>query len=330
MPPTLTDIPAELSQLIFKSCSQHALHSLSLTCKSLSERVIPHLYRVVDISIHNRPPIIGRHLFHSRELVTDHCPLESSTFKIIRHQHACLNSLSKHPEYATYVEVFKWTLIPTPDIGEPSSDNLLIALFEEVETKIWPVFQTLRNVKTLDLGSLHKSYVRYAAETPSVLFPNATSIRLLGCMSHRLATSILYSVDASKLTHLALDSVQDWDPEPDGRPMCRTRQQAVRRYNLRRGRRTEENHNAEATPPRPMRALLPQLKGKCTTLRSLFLRQAAYDDGQSANIHDRPDEEIYTEWADFASSVVLTLETLVVGYAAKRRACTTAYGPLSP
>ena len=92
-------------------------------------------------------------------------------------------------------------------------------------------------------------------------------------MHYGLATSILYSIDPSKLERLALDNLQDEGQYADGSPM-----------NYDDGSNPQA-HTQTINPdgsrgfvfPGPIRGVLKPLEGRCTALKHLLLRKAGQE-----------------------------------------------------
>lgn len=304
----ISTLPVEIFQEILKYCSQFQLAQLAQTSHSVLQHVIPFLYRTVDVSTHNRLAAEDPGPHYGILQCADSKPLRATPPQALRRQHSLLHALIHHPEYATYVREFTWTLLFVSDVGKPNPHELPPTLISYPETKIWDVFSLLTNVQKLDLASLHGYYVPYAAACPPTLFSSATSIRLLGWMSHALAVSILHSIDPTKLTHLALDDLQDWGQYTDGRPMSRDDGSRIR-Y------RTESTHpdgSRGEVFPGPMRGLLPRLEGRCSSLTTLHLRMAGIENPYRSDYSVKADEQAYMEWAWFLNSVRPTLQHLSI------------------
>ena len=188
------------------------------------------------------------------------------------------------------------------------------------EASIWDAFRTLTHVKYLDFAALPTYYIPYMAEHPRILFPSATSIRLLGVMPRSLPKCILESVDPCKLTHLALDDVQDWGLSEKGLPMTADEAYAI-------GSRQIETQNADGTPrtvyPGPMHGvLLESFARRCTALKCLHLRKAGPRCGDRGESFASADEKVYSEWAVALASLNIqeTLETLIIEQGIFRKA----------
>lgn len=130
---------------------------------------------------------------------------------MIHRQHSFLLSLLRYPEHGKYVRHLAWTLSFAPGIKGEGNQLLNGDILQVPETKFWEAFESMTNVENLDLASLHGCCTPYLMQCPSILFPSAVSIRLLGRFPFRLASAILHSVDATRLQQLCLDDVQDGD-----------------------------------------------------------------------------------------------------------------------
>lgn len=304
------DLPRDIFFAILDICAAHrgALYNLSLTSKAIQSSCIPLLYRNVDLSTHNRGRLVE---FEDGQVVQecwadandDYLPDDAKP-----RQDSFLRTLTAHPEYGAFVRSFAWTLIWT---GYPPWVGL-----RDIEFHTWSVFSSLTNVQDLDLASLHcNRSERYVRQNPPRLFSSAVRIRLLGWMHYGLVTSILHSVDPSKLQHLALDNLQDEGQYADGSPMSLDDGD----YLLGKIETINPDGSRGFMFPGPMRRVLEPLEGRCTALKSLLLRKAGQESIQLESCNftgmggwsPEADDAVYGEWATFLSSVIPTLEILV-------------------
>ena len=308
--PNLACLPAEILDVICESCQQHDLLSLNRLSRALYRITAPLLYRLVNVSTHNREHATIPRSSTGMELWADVDPLCPPPVAMIRRQHSFLITLLMHPGYGRYVRSFTWTLIFASDIKGEGARLPAEKILQYPETKIWEAFRSMVNIEKLDLASLHYYYKPYLLECPSSLFSSASSIRLLGRFSFRLASAIVHAVDATKLKQLSLDDVQDWGQYADGTPTP-----ASEGRNL--NRRTE-HQNPDGTRglvfSGPMRGLLPLLKDRCLFLTHLFLRKAGQIENspRMKNWSAPVDEEVYAEWAAFIESVKSSLKVLIL------------------
>jgi len=303
----LGDLPQDIFFEILDICGAHkgALYNLSLTSKSIRDTCLPLLYRKVDLSTHNRGRLTEFEDDVCWEIWADadgdYVPDDARL-----RQYSFLRTLTAHPEYGSFVRSFAWTLIWTGSFNTTSK-------LEDIEFAVWDVFTSLTNVQDLDLASLHYNFLEpFVRQNPPRLFSSAVRVRLLGWMHRGLVTSILYSVDPSKLAHLALDNLQDEGQYPDGSPMMFEDGENVRDHT--------ETVNPDGSHgfvfPGPMRNILKPLEGCFTALKYLLLRKAGQQEidhmlspvpGWSPEI----DDAVYSEWASFLSSVKPTLEVFI-------------------
>jgi hypothetical protein len=119
--------------------------------------------------------------------------------------------MSARLKLARHVKSFTWTLVWL-DYGEEQ--------LTEVDRLTWRVFQSLVNVTTLDLASLHEvSDDTYVRQNPAELFPAVTNLRLGGWMHRGLVRAVLTSLNGGKLRSLKLDYLQDEGAFPGGTPI---------------------------------------------------------------------------------------------------------------
>lgn len=301
----LEDLPQDIFFEILDICAAHkgALYNLSLTSKSIQNTCLPLLYRDVDLSTHNRGRLVEEEDECCWELWADldgHYVPDDARLR----QHSFLRTLTAHPEYGAFVRSFAWTLIWT---GSWNTTSRL----EDIEFAVWDVFTSLTNVKDLDLASLHYNFLEpFVRQNPPRLFSSAVRVRLLGWMHRGLVKSILYSVDPSKLAHLALDNLQDEGQYPDGSPVRSDDGENVRDH--------KETVNRDGSHgfvfPGPMRNILTPLEGRCMALKFLLLRKAGQElieRGNWTGWSPEIDDAVYREWASFLSSVKSTLEVFI-------------------
>ncbi|MCJ1336466.1 hypothetical protein MMC09_001742 [Bachmanniomyces sp. S44760] len=320
----LQSLPGELIYSILEFCDSSSILAFMITGSYLFTSGIPALYRDVDLSIHNREPERDTASMYKPVLWADQTPLRSTPPSFLKRQHNFIYSILKRPELAKYVHHFSWTLVFSSDSGRPWPDVLPEMLLEPPETEIWNVFEKMTNVRTLDLASLHVHWIPYAQDCPSKLFSSATSIRLLGWMSYSLATSILHSVTAERLRHLALDDLQDWGQEYDGKPISWFYGHDIRGLQ----EYSDDSTTRGEVFPGPMRRLLQPLEGKCHQLTSLFLRKAGQEHAFVQDFNEKADEEVYIEWASFVRTVKPTLKSLVFEQAGKQRLSISGTRPM--
>ena len=219
-------LPADLMQLIFDLMvsDTQTLATAGLVCRSWRALSLRSLLEEVDLSSHNRgrvPEFDDEDEDEDSSLAFSVGPVMSDysdqyrPANLVSRQRAFLCLLSDHPELALYVKKLTWTLIWV-DFGEDLDSEDLT----DINKKTWDVFDRMQNVTNLDLASLHdignKPYIR---QNPARLFPAVTHLRLVGWMHRGLIKAIVTSLDATKLTSLKLDHLQDEGALPDGTPM---------------------------------------------------------------------------------------------------------------
>ncbi|KAI9752610.1 MAG: hypothetical protein M4579_005558 [Chaenotheca gracillima] len=294
---SLTKLPLELLEWIMRYMSSPDLLSLCLASCTTYEVGLPILNRNVDVSNHNDKGLFRSYYpkikVESENL--DRALTDAERESLHRRQESLVERLLDHPERGADIRSLTWTLRTWDNIDERE-----YAEDPETEEDMWKAFQTMRNVQTVDIAS-----VLYARElkAPPPLFASATSIRLLGQMSHVMARSILRSVDPSKLTTLVLDNVQDFGQKSEGVDLDAS--------NPERKKESMYKGRPDCRFPGPMRSHLYPLVGKCTTLRHLSLHSIGQEAPWDSNRWGIEREvNRYKEWAAFINSVKPSLETL--------------------
>jgi hypothetical protein len=137
-------------------------------------------------------------------------------------QVAFLRLIISRPELALVVQSLSWTLMWPGPQDDNSTDE---------ELHLWDVFSLMKNVKTLDLVSVHHNgHFQYARQNPDVLFPAVCDLRLGGWMHRGLAKAIITSVSPRNLVALNLDHLQDEGAWLRGHPItCDVVEEATRR-----------------------------------------------------------------------------------------------------
>ena len=332
-PLSLLSLSNEILTLIGGFLPRRDVLSFALVSRFVNTIAVPVIYGTVDLSIHNRGRVRDRdgggnltHYQHSRSYRCDDVPSLALT-----KQEKFLDQVRQHPEYAGYVQSLCWTLLL---LAEPEwhRETRIWPLLNTGRTypllgrddrpilHIWEVFQSLINVKTLDLAYLsHDHSHPLASAFPNALFPSATSIRLSGVFDYALAASIL-AANPAKLRHLIWDNVQQ--PKQD---RSLFRQTNLRQpYHQQRAGHWNDLTLFSGKPdfyfswPGPMHNLLGSLIGRCTNLTSLELhnpgeRGPRYTSGRSemTPIYSALDEDIYFEWAEFIQSHKRTVQHLL-------------------
>nr|OQO28941.1 hypothetical protein B0A51_05340 [Rachicladosporium sp. CCFEE 5018] len=214
--------------LVFETLSTHldyvTLCNAGLASREWRSLSLPALIKHVDVSSHNN----GR----QREweypvyypVVNAEDSWEYRQPNLIKRQRAFVRLLVEQPKLARHVHALSWTLIWQNIVGEVGPEEIEGADegLTDLDLRTWDVFASLTNVKYLDLASLHtlnSPEYTYVRQSPAVLFPAVTDLRLLGWTHRGLVRSIFSSIDATKLRSLRLDYLNDEGSLPDGRPM---------------------------------------------------------------------------------------------------------------
>lgn len=401
-PASFLGLPTELLLIVFEHCDTRGLAALSGVAKQYNNICRPIIFRQVDLSSHNRGkvlctfPTAYEFLHTSWDEPSDSLMCNDIPPNIHKRQEAFLSALIRNPSLAQHVETLSWTLLLLDSNRRTHSQIDRFAINQSVVlhpkspfNKIWNVFASLVSVRKLDLAWLSRHHAMPLIHSiPRVLFPAATSVRLVGVMPYALAASILLT-KPQKLLHLDLDNLQqsgiipsipiDRVSETDDRYPETSHSNAetnckiltishilvlllesnhrdaylddtdavvdlldelfekVRRIEKRPARPTSTRvHIPTLIPPHrqtrqswnniapfgseseyfnasgSMQNLLGALAGKCTSLRSLYLRKA----GPRDQFDFRPacrskEDDIYAEWAIFLASVKPTLECLI-------------------
>jgi len=212
---------------------------------------------------------------------------------LFRRQQLLIRTLRAQPQLGKFVKSLTWTHRTWSD--GPGEDDCL------KEGPTWAAFKTLSNIEKLDFCSMVS---RREIHAPPPLFSSAKWISIGGQMSHALATSILHSVDPSKITYLELDNLQDLG-------QLRKHKAIPLDQDLGQLRETTyPDRSPKVRHPGAMRDHLRFLEGRCTALRTLVMRsvgQDYYRDWLWSAVHD---EKRYSEWARFIDSTRSSLQGL--------------------
>ena len=343
-PASFKGLPIELLLLVLEHCDTQGLVALSGVAKNYNNICRSIVFREVDLSIHNRGKVLctfpatyqcppDRWFEPSDSLQCNNVPTNMQ-----KRQEAFLLALIADPSLAQHVKTFSWTLLLLDSnrrisLENPFKINESVLLGPKSPfKKIWNVFASLTSVRTLDLAWLSRHLAMPLIHSiPPILFPAATSVRLVGVMPYSLAASILLA-NPQNLLHLDIDNLQQsgiipsthiedlLDDTAAGKthgikrrpakpilipPHLQTRQSW---NNVRPFRTNSKYFNA----PGPMQNLLGALAGKCTSLKTLRLRKAGARDQFDFTPACRSKEvDFYAEWAIFLASVKPTLESLI-------------------
>lgn len=217
-PGSFTGLPAELSLMIMEYLDKPDLAVLSRVSKGYSSICRPIIFRTVDLSIHNRGKVLCT--FSGSPLIrwdepSDSLQCNNIPLNFQKRQEAFLSALIRNPSLCQHVENLSWTLLL---LASNRRDHLRIdpfAIDQKVPlnpkspfNEIWNVFASLTSVRTLDLAWVSRHLAMPLIHSiPPVLFPAATSVRLVGVMPYALAASILLA-NPQALLHLDFDNLQ--------------------------------------------------------------------------------------------------------------------------
>ncbi|KAK6441558.1 hypothetical protein LTR95_002202 [Oleoguttula sp. CCFEE 5521] len=191
-------------------------------------RVFEHLttdldYRV-DVSSQNngRQPELEHPVYYP--VVNAEDSWEYRQPNLVKRQRAFIRLLVEQQKLARHVHAFTWTLTWQNIAGEVGPEEIEGADegLTDLDRRTWDVFASLTNVRYLDLASLHTlkgAEYKFVRQTPAVLFPSITDLRLLGWTHRGLVMAVFSSIDVTKLRSLRLDYLNDEGSLPDGRPM---------------------------------------------------------------------------------------------------------------
>ena len=214
-------LPAELLISVIQHCDMQDLATLSGVAKKFNNICRPIIFRDVDLSIHNRGKVLCT--FPTKYQCppskwnepSDSLQCNNIPPNVQKRQEAFLSALIKDPSLAQHVKNFSWTLLllennRRTDLGiDPFEINKSVSLDPKSPfTEIWNVFASLTSVRTLDLAWLSRHLAMPLIHSiPPVLFPAATSVRLVGVMPYSLAASILLA-NPQALLHLDINNLQ--------------------------------------------------------------------------------------------------------------------------
>ena len=266
--------------------------STAQTSRQFPQYCIRRLYHDVKLSYHQDGAVWSHSL---RDVESDN-PERSWNNRevptIFHKQFIFIRTILSNPDCALWVRKLSWTFVTTMEIEEFGCCT---------EDPVWKCFRAMKHVETLDFQSMSFERERH---TPPALFASANDVRLGGLMSFALATSILFSIDPSKLTCIELDNLQDLGQLRKGTSLLGNEDLSI----LRETR--YPNKSPKVRHPGPMRDHLKRLTGKCSALRSLTLRSVGQDSWSDEMWSAPHDVARYEEWAAFIDSVRSTLQML--------------------
>ncbi|CAD6577677.1 MAG: hypothetical protein ASARMPREDX12_008452 [Alectoria sarmentosa] len=216
-------LPEDILFIIAEHCDPQDLLDLCLASKAMKEASVPHIYRHVDLSTHNRGLVICYGYeqptdfapyarFGPQEELSDSVKCTSIPVNMVRRQETFIKTLMNRKEYRKYVRVLIWTFLPPTGHWRSFSTDVAKPAF-------WDLMRCLENIRRFDLADLSKNWSTVSPRASLLrgqYFPHASSIRLLGVMEPVIAASILSTIDPTKLVRLTLDNVQCCGKAPYG------------------------------------------------------------------------------------------------------------------
>lgn len=293
-------LPIECWTLIANKLSSHDLSLVTRTSKSFKTVFRPHLYRCIDLSVHEIPSSDTE----KDERQTSPCPLD-----LLDRQHAFTRLVLHHkPEYALWVRSFTWTMcLHRAHAFDPVPDD-------ELDSVIL-LFSKMDRVISLDIdgGDSHG----YPPKPIPPLFPAACHIRLSGQMHYGLASAILHGPEKTSLKSLTICNLHERGHMRSGQnyqqpPIRRDYQWGLAAWDESDAEPIEEDWPAESlpkqVPPGPMRRVLnQQLASRCSSLESLTLRQVSLEMLHAYGLLPPgwyyPGPELHEEWVSFIQAV---------------------------
>lgn len=293
-------LPVECWTRIADKISSHDLSRLTGASKSLHAVLSPHLYRYIDLSVHNIPPVTEKGEKHIAP-----CPPQ-----LLDRQRAFMRLILHHkPEYASWVRSFTWTMclhrayVTKAVVPEDELDSVV------------QFFSQLDRVLSIDIdgGSAHC----YPPKPVPPLFPAASHIRLSGQMHYGLAAAILHSLEKTPLKTLDICNLHERGHTQSGQnyqapPIQEGYNWGLAAWDENAAEPIKEDWPAgslpKQVPPGPMRHLLnDQLVARCTSLESLALCQVSIEMLHAYELLPPgwyyPGLEIHEEWASFIQAV---------------------------
>ncbi|KAH4151528.1 hypothetical protein HBI81_066770 [Parastagonospora nodorum] len=311
----LLKIPVEIQVCVADACSTVDLKRLCETCRVLRERLLPELYRTIDLSSHNVDEVCEP---WGKDAGDNEVPptfseryWEYFDKDVSWRQKKFVETMQRKPMYARHVRTLHWTVFETtlsywgrpekPDSDkETDEEDEDAPLYVPEDEPLWKIFQSFTNITHVDL-----CWVRAWREVtlPAYLFPSATSIRLSGCMSRELVACILRPQlqSNSNLTHLELNDVSQWAETTPPLPTF---------SHLRESQTYFRDHFHDHTPvydSRQMIDALDPLIDRCPYLTSLRIAILGPCEEHGP---DSREERLYRSCARFISSVRKTLRNL--------------------
>ncbi|KAM0803332.1 hypothetical protein BDR22DRAFT_819045 [Usnea florida] len=312
----LSNLPLDILFTIAEHCGRQDLLRFCLASQRTMQASIPHIYRQVDLSTHNRGVVVcprkelgnelGKSTLGPRRVRSDSIRCTNVPVNMVLRQWVFIKTMLNRKEYRKYVQVLIWTFLPPTGGGRDFCAEKQI---------VWDLMRRLENVRSFDLADLSETWSSESPQ-PSTLegryFPNASSIRLVGVMEPVITSSILSTIDPSRLVSLELDNVQCCGKTAIGVAMPSTPNMPPSSHNVAAIQpRYKEWMSSDSgiVWPGLMGGLLSPLKGRCTGLKSLTLRKVGDRYLRESDVVRWMNEcHLLHEWASFIGSVSGTLE----------------------
>ena len=125
--------------------------------------------------------------------------------KCYNKQTCFLKTLKSKPEYAKYIETFKWTLVFYSENYRRTNFPFLPSYSKQKPFGIWDIFRTLTEVTSLEITEWdHCGEIRKFTPKNMTLFPKVTSVTLFGYLWDTTTSSIIPDSKIHQLCHLHL------------------------------------------------------------------------------------------------------------------------------
>ena len=267
-------LPTEIHQGIIDECSTNTLATFCRVSKSFNELCTKKLYESVDFKHYGRCQNTKDEDTEDEDTEDEDTEDENNT--CYYRQRQFLKTLESHHEYTEYVKNIKWTLVYFEGDYYADSRLPLLPSFSDTEPQgIWKILKRLTKVTSVEIAEFD-SVGQFRRNIPKnlTLFPQVTSVSLVGDFTDTFVFSVITPRKAPQLQHLHLDTV---------------RLEAL-------------GQSDEDTTIRFLRGLL----GKCTRLRSLVV----IDSATNLLFPNGGPEILLPVYLDFIQSVQGTLEKL--------------------
>ncbi|KAF2690161.1 hypothetical protein K458DRAFT_426981 [Lentithecium fluviatile CBS 122367] len=271
-------LPEELVLLCLSYCDNNSILNTCLTSKAVFSVCQNYLFYHIDFSVHNDGVWRKHANYINISVPPDHAKAKQiwpANAIITRRQYELLERLNKEPSLGQQTRVLRWTLMDCTESVLHIRDDFNLGTYP-----LWAAFACFSKITEIDLAFMTGS--RELHPPPPSLFSTATSISLAGTVSYSVISSILTSVNPSRLIHLRLNNLQTF--REDEEMLI-----ALNAPNIESHRRTR--HGA-------LQGFLADLTGRCTALRSFhLLTTAEFFDGSFTSF-SQPNSQWPKEVAD--------------------------------